>query len=278
MNASVLVWWFLGDPLDWIMGPRPVHSEQDSRNILQKMFDSLENRRRRLEKVLFVWADTQTVTGLALTIAGLIQINNLSLYHIAVLTDLLSISANGQAAILIYAFAQVRTQQDILGAATPTSKRKWYKRIWIPRALISIAYLGTYLALASIALSHFDNANEHHQCLLNHLPRFGNYGGWTVFEAVFTLCLNVLAFAQLWLPHQLLKKSWLKIIFAPFLPIYITVIYLLNLVDIVQLREANKPTLNEGTGEDVISSFGQVVPLVMIILVGMSLWSLFDED
>jgi len=36
--------------------------------------------------------------------------------------------------------------------------------------------------------------------------------------------------------------------------------------------------LNDGTGENVISSFGQVVPLVIILLVVISLWSLFDDD
>lgn len=315
MNASVLAWWFLGDPLKWISDPQPTPLAQDSRyillktfnillntfyklfhkilrfiiperlrNILHRLFTSVKNRRRQLEKILFVWADTQTVTGIALAIAGIVHIKTMPLYHIAVLSDLLTISADGQAVVLIYAFVQLFTQEHApapgqahdIAAAPPT--RLWYKRIWMPRALISAAYISIYLAFAAKALERFDNADKNQECLLNYSPQFGNYGGWTMGEVVVTLLFNILAFAQVFVPVEILRKWWLKGALAALLPIYITIIYAINLADIVSLRQANKPTLNDGTGENVISSFGQVVPLVMILLVVMSLWSLFDDD
>jgi len=148
----------------------------------------------------------------------------------------------------------------------------------MPRALISAAYISIYLAFAAEALERFDNADKNQECLLNYSPQFSNYGGWTMGEVVVTLLFNILAFALVFVPVEILRKWWLKGALAALLPVYITIIYAINLADIVSLRQANKPTSNDGTGENVISSFGQVVPLVIILLVVMSLWSLFDDD
>lgn len=305
MNASVLAWWFLGDPLKWISEPQPTPLVQDPRKILLKtlnillnsfhkslykilsfiiprkprrfllkLFTSLKHRRRQLEKILFVWADTQTVTGIALAIAGIVRIKTMPLYHIAVLSDLLTISADGQAVVLIYAFMQLFMPKDAPSPGT----RVWYKRIWMPRALISVAYISIYLAFATKALERFNKADENQECLLNYSPQFGNYGGWTIGEVMVTLLFNIIAFALVFVPDKIRTNGWLRGVFAALLPIYITIIYAINLVDIVSLLQANKPTLNDGTGENVVSSFGQVVPLVMILLVVMSLWSLFDDD
>src|SRR5437588_1738662 len=101
MNAAVMVWWFLGAPTKWYLN----HFRKTQEDRLHHWTD---HRRQYLQRALFMSADTFAVTGIALTTAGLIQIWELPIYHLAVILDLLSISANAQAVMLLYGLRQKR--------------------------------------------------------------------------------------------------------------------------------------------------------------------------
>jgi hypothetical protein len=111
----------------------------------------VRSRKKQIQKVLLVSADTQLVTGLAIAIAGLWQVHNtdLSTYHISSIADLLDLSANGQAVVLFYALRQ----------GDPITDRQYWRR-YGPRMVIYLSYLGILFAWAGSIIPHFDRPQK----------------------------------------------------------------------------------------------------------------------
>lgn len=268
MNIAVLVWWFLGTPTKWYLEHFRVGQEN-------RLLMWTARRRQHLQRALFMSADTQAVTGIALTTAGLIQIWELPIYHLAVILDLLSISANSQAVMLLYGMRQKRAIRKREGRPRPS--------LVDPRLFVSVTYVSIYFAFAGLTYQHFDDPEPDRDCLLNYPPQFGNYGKWSLAEATLMLVIYVLAYAQ-----DLVPESWLQVddrnaprllrwLYDGFLPIFTLTYFLWNIIDLVTLKSANRSILNDDA-EDKIEAFGQVVPIVLLLLVLLSLWELWTSE
>lgn len=267
MNVAILIWWFLGTPMKWYLRRFREAKEKD-------LLAWSESRRERLKSVFFISADTQAMTGIALSTAGLIQIWNLPIYHLAVILDLLSISANGQAVMLLYGLRQKQKLRK-------PGRRQWHSLV-DPRLPVSLAYISIYYAFSALTYERFNDPLPGRDCLLNIPPQLGNYGKWSLAEATLMLVIFMIAYAQDLIRkpvHQLSKRSQtlIKWMYDAFLPIFTLVYFIWNLADLVGLKVANRSILNDDS-ENSIQAFGQVVPIVLLILVLLSLWDLWAED
>ena len=149
---------------DFVFEPKPTLSDRREyiRSSLQKMFKS--------------WSDTQAITGIALLLAALLQGSNLSLYHTAIVLDLISISSDGQAIMLFYAYNKEPRQ---VGASVLTTERG----VW-PRLASSLWFLILYFVYVAKAYVRYQNLDE---CFLSSKPRTGNYGIWGISTAIMVL-------------------------------------------------------------------------------------------
>jgi hypothetical protein len=267
MNVAVLVWWFWGTPMKWYLKHFKIANEK-------RLLQWIDRRRQPLQRVLFMSADTQTVTGIALTTAALFQFWNLPIYHIAVILDLLGISANSQAVMLLYGMNQTR-------AMGRSVKRRWHSLL-NPRLPISVAYVLMYYTLAGLAYTRFNDIDPGRDCLLNYPPQFGNYGKWSLAEATLTLAIYIVAYGQDLAPElqcQLDERfqrllGWL---YESFLPLFTITYFIWSSSDLVTLKIANRAILNDNTEEN-ISAFGQVIPIVLLLLLLLSLWDLCTSE
>jgi len=120
--------------------------------------------RDAIEELFSTWSDIQTVTGLSLVIAGLDQFDQLKMYHLAVVLDLLSIAADGQAIMLYYLTASLRKANL--------------------RLVASVLFVALYGALAVRAYSRFRVPDDLKDCYLTTPPMTGNYGTWAIATAL----------------------------------------------------------------------------------------------
>lgn len=246
---------------------------------LRSCWNSSTSMDSRFHKALFISADAQAVTGIALTTAGLIQFRELSLYHLAVILDLLTISANGQAVMYLYGIHQRRM------TAKFSDRQRWYSLLTNPRAYISLIYISIFYALAALTYKRFDK-KLFGDCLLNYPPKIGNYGGWSLGEASLMLVICVLAYSQSLfgrLPWDHLKRGegftgqLIHHLYKWFQPVFLVTCFIWNLVDIIAHKIANRTNLNDDS-EDKIQAFGQVVPIVLLILVLLQFWDLLGPQ
>jgi hypothetical protein len=275
MNIAVLSWWFFGTPWKWFL-------RKFRKGRAETLREWGRTRRSRLQRSLFMASDTQAVTGIALTVASLMQAEALPLYDLAMVLDLLSISANGQALLLLYGRRQRRISQrersvDALAVNRPGS----WEALRDPRLFISLAYVAIYFAFSSLATQRFNNADANGDCLLNYPPQVGNYGAWGLVEAGLMLILTSAAYLQDLLPESGTERrrrdKWLAWIYDAFLPVCTAVYFIWNLADLITLKIANKSTLLSDT-ENTIDGFGQIVPVVLLILPLLSLSDLYFGD
>jgi hypothetical protein len=212
LNIAIGIWWLLdaettwkwikdrlGSPrsLPWISYVelnclRPLWHIQLAKNF-RKYLSGIRNRKEQLQIVLFVSSDTQLVTGLALATAGLWQFYNakLTTYHMCLISDLLSVSANGQSVVLFFA---IRSKGKL---------DKWeYLSYYSLRILIYFAYLAIYFIWSACLLRRFSQNRNGEDCYFNGPPQLGNYGIWSFAEAGLLTITLVVSFAQQWLPKQ----------------------------------------------------------------------------
>lgn len=271
LTLAVLGWWIITVPLQWKCLSKP------SNSISKSLISWAEPRREEIQKVLLICADTQAVTGLAMTTAGLLQFHAspaISTYHACIISDLLSISANGQAAMLFYAFRPTSEPVE--------QKRTFPWKDFGPRLFISVSYIAVFYAWSAAIYSRFTEPEDTRDCLLNIPPQNGNYGIWSMLEATLMLLFVVLAVfqAQLRSLGPRVGEQWKKVfkfVYDSFLPLFIVIYFLWSFVDLITLKVANSSLLVD-TSESHIEAFGQVVPIVLLLVPGLSLWDVFAKD
>jgi hypothetical protein len=220
-----------------------------------------------------------TVTGIALTTAGLIEVKVLPFYNLAVILDLLSISANGQAVLLLYGLRQMRIFRTEAAETQNRGELSWYS-ILDPRLPIFLSYVTIYFAFSALVTQRFDTADTNRDCLLNYPPQAGNYGKWGLGEAALMLIITIAAYLQNFIPIQKPSerpRRWLIWVYDAFLPVFTIVYFIWNLVDLIGLKIANQATLNVDY-ENKIEGFGQIVPVVLLILPALALWDLWTGE
>jgi len=158
-NIGVVFWWFLGTPSKWCFGRFRKDKEKELRSWA-------ETRRVNLQRMLLTSCDTQAVTGIALAAAGFLQVEELPLYDLAIIGDLLSVSANSYAVLLLYGLRQKseRSRRAVVAAGQTDSPKAWHS-IFDARLPISVAYITLYFLFNVHASKRFDNAVANHECL-----------------------------------------------------------------------------------------------------------------
>ncbi|KAK0646093.1 hypothetical protein B0T16DRAFT_153344 [Cercophora newfieldiana] len=274
MNIGVLFWWFLGTPSKWCFGRFRKDREKELRTWAG-------TRRLNLQRMLLTSCDTQAVTGIALAAAGFMQVDELPLYDIALILNLLSISANSYSVLLLYGLRQKseRSRRALVAANETSASTQPWLFLLDARLPISIAYIALYFLFSAHAMERFDNALANHDCLLNYPPQAGNYGTWGLAEAVLMLIITALAYVQRLVPVRRLRwrPRWLLWLYDGFLPAFTLTYFFWNFADIITLKIANRPTLIEDE-ENKISGFGQVVPVVLLLLPLLALRDLLGDE
>jgi hypothetical protein len=132
---------------------------------------------------------------------------DLSLYHTAIVLDLIAVAADGQAIMLFYAFKtdtntssraeeQGRNPESPTVIGSPTEKTAPTIRerllnvdhgVW-PRLVSSLTYLVLDFVFSFHAFFRYRDSDE---CFLSSKPRTGNYGTWGIAGAILVLCVYV---------------------------------------------------------------------------------------
>lgn len=139
--------------------------------------------REKVQSMFQQWSDIQAVTGIALLLAAIIQGNCLSLYHTAIVLDLINIAADGQAIMLLYAHKKADANAEV--SAT------WIERALTLRLISSLLFMVLYFYFAVKAYERYRAADE---CFLSSKPRTGNYGSWGIATATLVFMVYVYAF------------------------------------------------------------------------------------
>lgn len=266
MNLCVWAWWYAG-PGCSALCRRPISFDKFWKNIreearvknrcgVQEKFANpdaykpkLSTRRMAfragLRKIFRAWSDTQAVTGIALLFAAIFQGNggDLSQYHTAIVLDLISIAADGQAIMLFYALkaetAKVRTH-TIADPDPQVVQEDTTKEVPSGCALTPIE-TGVFVARgaaagtahppeteSSLNLSHerwprllsgllfvvlyfvfafkaYFHLSSSEGCFLSSKPRTGNYGVWAIATAILVLFVYVPIYLPLGRPGRWLK-------------------------------------------------------------------------
>lgn len=151
-----------------------------------------------------------------------------------------------------------------------------------PRIVISMSYIAVFYAWSAAIYDRFTAPEHTRDCLLNLPPQNGNYGVWSMVEATLMLLFIILAVFQARLRSlgPRVGKRWkvaFKFAYDSFLPQYIVIYFLWSFVDLVTLKVANSSLLVD-TSESHIEAFGQVVPIVLLLIPALSLWDVFAKD
>jgi hypothetical protein len=156
-----------------------------ARNDVENTSSSHKNR-KILQKIFRTFSDTQAVTGISLLLAALIQGDCLSLYHTAIIIDLISISADGQAIMLFYAYRNFTID-------TPFAPLRADRGIRV-RLLSSALFLVLYFVFVFKEYFRYRDSEE---CFL-YTTNGKNSGAWGIATAVLVLVV----YFPIFLPRQ----------------------------------------------------------------------------